>query len=415
LSAGSRHSSSRISTIPTAIRIHTFFLLPLTRLLGATVTYNLAGWGSTVLSGWVAYRLARRWLADLASTPLMLHGAAFFAGTAFAFTPYRLLRLESQLPLIGTGWLALALLAVDRWVAARRWQDALLLGAAVGLASLSSWYYAYILALLLPVFVLVRAGNLRAFITAWRTWLTVALAAGITATLVTPFLIPYLRLSAAGEAVVPLSDASFWVASPFDYFLPSLFHPLWGRRLMALLWPEPGDWLYEFAMSPGWVTLILGLWAWRQMRGGEWRALKWMMAGAFVLSLGPFLHLGRVPLPVPLPALALRAVLPGADAIRSWDRFSILVILGMALLGAAGLVLAVRTRSARRQALVLSLALVGLLFEFWPGPRTLTATAPRPVDEWLAAQPDAEPIMQYPLFEGLSGPAMFYTPFTSIR
>src|SRR5690606_16152809 len=47
--------------------IHTFLLMPVTRVLGAVVTYNLIMIGSSILTGWATYALARRWLTRLTS------------------------------------------------------------------------------------------------------------------------------------------------------------------------------------------------------------------------------------------------------------------------------------------------------------------------------------------------------------
>jgi hypothetical protein len=50
-----------------------------------------------------------------------------------------------------------------------------------------------------------------------------------------------------------------------------------------------------------------------------------------------------------------------------------------------------------------------MLFGGWMGAMPLTRVEPRAVDRWLATQPDNAPIMEYPLNEALSGPAMLYT------
>ncbi len=268
---------------------HTFFMLPLTLIAGPTLAYNVAGLASTILSGWVVYRLALRVLARLGEVnAATAHLSAFFAGAAFALSPYRFTRLAAQLPLIGTGWLALALLGLDRWFETRHPRDAALAAIGASLATLSSWYYGYMLALLLPVYLIALAGrDLPALLRDRRTWISAGLGLALTAVIVGPFLAPYLMQYGAGEALVPLTSASIWAASPLDYLLPNIRHPLWGEQVRQALWPTPGDWLFEFAISPGWAVLLFGLWGWSRVRGSHWRALKWVMGVAFVLSLGP--------------------------------------------------------------------------------------------------------------------------------
>jgi len=222
-----------------------------------------------------------------------------------------------------------------------------------------------------------------------------------------PFLLPYLQIDAEGAATIPLDEAQFWAASPLDYVLPNARQPLWGAAVQRIGWPFPGDMPYEFmTVSIGWVTLLLGVIGWRRTKGGSWRALKWLMIVAFILSLGPTLTFGRLPLGVPLPARLLREILPFADGIRSWGRFSIFVMLGASLLAGTGL--AVLEHYRRRTAVALGVTAL-LLFSSWNGAAELVSVSPRPVDLWLAEQPERFAIMQYPLEEALSGPAMLYT------
>ncbi len=390
---------------------HTFLLAPLTRWLGEVTAYNLAVLLSVWLSGLAGFWLARRWLRDLAGDRgRLLTGAAFFAGAVFAVCGYRMVRIAGHLPLIDTHWLALALLGLDRWLDTRRLREAALTGLMIALAALSSWYYGLMLAMLLPVYVLARGREVWAWRADRRTWGGAALAAGLALALCAPFLRPYLELARDGEAAVPLREASFWAASPLDYLMPNPRHPLWGEAVQAIMWPVPGHEMpAEFVNSLGWITLVFGLWSWRQVHGPRWRGLKWIVIAAFILSLGPHLHLGRVSLGIPLPALALRDLLPAADGVRSWGRFAVFVMLGFSVLAGAGLLLWLRDKPSRDRRVWGAAALIAALAAAWIGPARLVRVEPRPVDRWLAAQPDGAAIMQYPLDEALSGPAMLYT------
>ncbi|MBL8133655.1 MAG: hypothetical protein JNL42_17465 [Anaerolineae bacterium] len=397
--------------------IHTVFMTPFTLLFGEIVSYNLSVIGSTVLTGWLTFLLARRWYLRLEGefAPRLITLAALFAGAAFAFSLYRQHRLAGHLPLLDTQWLALSIFAFDRWLAQRRLRDAALTAAAVSLSALSSWYYAFMLLLLLPVYAAAYGLNWRGLLTDGRTWRSLVIAAAIVGVLCLPFLLPYLQVAGEGAATIPVEDAAFWAASPTDYLVPNPLHPLWGALVRPVIWPFPSPMITEFLTSIGLATLVLALYGSRRTRGKSWRALKWLIAAAFVLSLGPYLSLSRLPLGIPLPDLLLREALPAADGIRSWGRFSVFVMLGFSLLGGAGLLLAVGSAGARLPGRRAQIAAVGvaalMLFESWTGATPTVRVEPRPVDLWLAEQPSAAPIMEFPLSAALSGPGMYYTRF----
>ena len=397
--------------------IHTFLLIPLTLVFGEVVTYNLAVIGSTILTGWITFLLARRWFARLIDEPddRLLTLAAFFAGAAFAFCVSRQEKLTGHLPLFDTEWMVLALLAFDLWLETRKPRHAALTALALSLGALSSWYFAFILALLLPVYLIAYGVNWRQFLTDRRSWQALALVVVIVGVTNVPFLIPYLQLNTQGATFVPIQDASFWAASPTDYLIPNPLNPIWGSVMSKIIWPFPSPMITEFVISLGLVTLLLGLYGSRRTKGKHWRALKWMIVVAFVLSLGPYLYLSRLPLNIPLLDLLLRRILPSADSIRSWGRFSMVVMLGFSLLASAGLLVALHSAerpSVRRyRNAIAALVIAMMLFEAWIGPVHTVPVEPRPVDLWLAQQPDNAPIMEFPLSAALSGPGMYYTRF----
>ncbi len=394
---------------------HTFLLLPVTLAFGEIVTYNLSVIGSYVMTGWITFVLARRWLRRVVAQPneRLLTLTAFFSGAVLAFCLYRQQRVLGHVPLFETQWLVLALLGFDLWLETRRLRDATLTALGISLATLSTWYYGFMLALLMPVYALAYGISPRHLLKDRRSWLALGVVALIVGVTCVPFLIPYRDVTASGESFVSVEDAAFWAASPTDYIAPNPNHPLWGGLGKAIVWPFPTDVPAEFVVSVSWTVLVLGLYGSRVTKGRQWRALKWVIAVAFVLSLGPYLHLSRLSLGIPMPVLLLREILPVADSIRSWGRFQLFVTLGFSLLAGAGLLYLLhhlrcpRLRGARRW---IGVAVLLLMFaEVWSGAPQVNPVEARPVDHWLAAQDDDAPIMEFPLSVALSGPNLYYT------
>src|SRR5918993_3743821 len=107
-----------------------------------TLVYNLVLLGSLAASGLAMHVLAH---SVTGST-----SAAFLAGLAWACWPYRTAQLL-HLQLQAVYFLPLALWALTRVAAGRRWRDAVLLGICAGLQAMVSVYYGVMTAVTLLI------------------------------------------------------------------------------------------------------------------------------------------------------------------------------------------------------------------------------------------------------------------------
>jgi hypothetical protein len=210
---------------------------------------------------------------------------------------------------------------------------------------------------------------------------------------------------------------------------------------------------FEFTLFWGFGASLLALYGWSRDRRSLTRALGLVMLAAVVLSLGLTFHFhGRpVRLPfssgtvaafnetmttltqrlsplkipydlaeenavaIPLPAMFPYLFVPPFGGIRVWSRFGVVAGLMVASLAGLGLAAWRRERwavAAHRQARVGSLLFIGLtLFEFATVPFGLVKPGPRPVDEWLASQPEFFAVIQLPYDAALEGAQMYYSQF----
>jgi hypothetical protein len=419
---------------------HTVLALPLTALMGPVVSYNLTILISFVISGLGMYLLVTAYTARV--------GPALIGGLAFGFSPYRVAHSVGHLPLMGTGWIPLTFWAAERWRSTRRPGWAVLGGLFAGLTCLSSWYYAVFMILAFGVFLLAR-------LQPWRRafWQPSALVSGALFTLsagalILPFAVPYYQVMAEGGLTHSFGSVLAVSARPTDLIVPNLLHPVWGASLQKVF-PSQMRMFVERSIYLGWVALALAgvAIAGKRRPDAVW---AWVAVGilAMLIALGPLLTWGdeevTFPVPaaartalarigalpflqhfttiegqffVPLPALVLRLFVPGFASIRAWARMALFATLAVAVLAGLGLDRLcewLEGRGLGRTGAIATWGIGGLLLldliavpPLWPGIETYAAcTEPRPIDTWLAGQPDGA-LVEYPL--ALSGPPMYYT------
>jgi len=358
-------------------------MLPLLLVTGEpVVAYNLAFIFSFALSGWGTYLLVRHYTR---------HGAAaFLAGLAFAYAPYRFTAF-SHLQLLTFQWLPFALLCLEktlkpsaishhhrpsaagpatlsdagnvRAVAPRQALTRDLfashtLGPTVAFAVLlwlevvSSWHLAVFSGYILLIYLVgwwcrAERGS------RWAHLLRVVAALLVVAVLCWPLVPPYLDVADQLQAARRLEVVAGFAPRPTDY----LAAPNWNRTFGPLTAPladrplfTEENFLFIGLIAP--LLALLGLWnAWRrwrrnppsrscgsnraeQARGGHSPAipLTWsaIALGAWLLSWGPYLRLGEHLVLLPYGWLAHLSPLFGL--IRVPPRWMIAATLSLAIL-----------------------------------------------------------------------------------
>jgi hypothetical protein len=367
--------------------------------------YNALVIFSFIASAWATYRLAR--LLDV-SRP-----AAFLAGFVFAFSPYRFGNID-QLNQLQTEFLPLALFFAIRYLRHYRTRDLVGIGACALLQIYFGWYYTFYLAIasgLLIMFAAVSGGidGRRARVG------PIAFVAVVVLVLALPVTLPYLEQGrAVPEFRRSLLEVETGSASVLDYLRIN-------RNALLARW-------MPFAVGlqshwPGLVAVVLGAVGGASVlrrratpdRHGFTNAFRARLAGwgdggyflllasvAFVLSLGPYLHVAGRRAGITLPYAALYELVPGFTSMRVPGRIGCLALLGIAVLSAVGWD-ALRQRLAGRLAawrwLVATIGLAAIV-SAWQQPIAVvelpTAATLPPTYEWLASQSGSEPVLEVP-------------------
>ena len=283
------------------------------RWLGASpvLTYNLVLLAGLVLTGWTMSLVVARWTGSWA--------AGLTSGIMAAFNAHTLTRLP-HLQAQHTEFVPLALFSLDALLRDPRASHAVRLAGWFTLEALTSLYMLVFTAFAMAIGTLARPE-------AWwgrRLWKLaprVALAAGVAALALAPFLQPYWIVYEEGLSR-SLDDARQYSASWTDYLTtPSRIHYPWWSHLWA-----SGNGLF-----PGAIGLLLAgvaIASGAALRDARARMCLAIGLGGLALSFGPT-----------LPGYAtLYELVPLLHSIRAPARFGYLFIVAIALVAGFGLV-----------------------------------------------------------------------------
>ena len=210
----------------------------------------------------------------------------------------------------------------------------------------------------------------------WRLVRVATLASVVTVLILSPVLYALGYRFAQGR--LDTDSRTFWRSSPSGvdlvaFFVPNPNHPLVPQIARDWLTPRPERYVENVASVPL-VALGVLVAAWR--RGWRPPRIGLVVTLFFgLLALGPFIHVGGLNTYVPGPWALLRYV-PLIGLARMPSRFTVLVILGVAVLFARALHDLGR-REPRVRPWLIGCVAVLLVAELFPVPRPLfAATVP---------------------------------------
>lgn len=367
--------------------------LPLQSLFGLIVAYNLVALFHLLLASTGGYALGR--------AAGLRRGGSLVAGTVFGFNAF-LLTYGVSSAVVETstqGWLAWFLAAL-LWLLRRPGPvSALAAGVTYALAGLSSFYWALMLAIVVPIVGApalwdgLKAGP-RAHKARTIGWLLVS--AGVAAVVFWPPASALLETYQAQGAVLQdyasrkqeLLQASVMANHVHDFATLNAYLET-GKDALSV--HKDMDRLAQSTYA-GWIALVLASFG---LGRGRWRWLAFAAAGC-ALSLGPFLFLTAESwrdTPV-LWWLGLRDVLPPIRMITSYVRFCVFFYLGLAVLAgfAADRVttwFAERDGADRPAALFAPVVLAGLVF----AELAVLSPVPFPVPSAVAYVPESSQVL----------------------
>ncbi|MCE5270287.1 hypothetical protein LLH00_03290 [bacterium] len=375
-------------------------LAPVTALVGPVRMLNLFVIGNLVLTGFCMYLLVGR----LTGSRL----AGVISGAFLAFCPYSYARSIIHLDLATLGPLALLLYCVLLFDKRPGLKTGLWVVLSLVLFHVlcSVYYYIYI-PLVFGSYLLVSFVNTFVYdIRAGRRiagglsrisrgqWLAAGAVAVVLIAAGVYVYVAYLGPLSRVE-VRPLLWQERFKLSWANYLFPGVDHPLFGELARNIVTIRRN--VTESTAYLGWAPLLLALWGLRRWwrRPETWWILLPGLAG-LVLSLGPYLDLGGLKLP--LPSILLHKFAP---FIRCIGRYSVFLQVSLAALAGMGLSELIRRKGREKlfPLLLGGILLVATVEYLHPAGTTRVADSPAaggPLYTALAALPDSAEVIEYP-------------------
>jgi len=257
--------------------------LPIIASTGNVVlAYNLVFLATFVLSGLGTFLLVR----DMTGKPV----AAFVAGIAFAFAPYRISQL-SHLQVLSSQWMPFVLYGFRRFLDTGRRRTLGWASAALVAQNLSCGYYLLFFAPFAGAYAVFELW-VRRRLRDWAAWRAFAVAAAGVALCTLPMLLPYLSVRRGNVGVRTLGEITNFSADTRAFLAASPASWLWGERLSTF-------WRAEGEGFPGLAILILALGAITAGLVHRWRVSRetgprpaWRQALTGAISVLLIAHLG---------------------------------------------------------------------------------------------------------------------------
>ena len=387
--------------------------LPFSFIGGETFGYNMAMLLSFVLAGLMMFG----WIRHLTGSSF----AGLLSGTIYACLPYWQAHfLAGHLNLCGTQWIPLFFWGwfdmLQPGLGKFRKKAALKAGLGLGLTALCSQYYIYML-------ILVAAGMGIIFILFKEIprlkdaafWKTLGLFVLVAAPLLLIAELPFLTLAGSGR--MPdrnWGNASMYSASVTDFLLPATTHFAMGSWISRFF---NRDLWIEASLYIGIISLLLFIYG--AVRRKPDRRWIWflLICGILVsvlLAMGTDLHWNEQPVMIPVPEFlqgitgsdTIRFFLPGIvlfkffpffNKMRALMRFGLFALILFAAGAGLGGMKLIRRGKPKTSVLIGSILLLLVVLDFLPTPyQNFSQVNARPVDLWLAEQPDTGSVMNVP-------------------
>ncbi len=382
-------------SLHTLALVNSAIIAILSKAIGLITAFNVYFLISIALSGLFTFLLVRH----ITKSDL----SAFVSGIIFAFSPYITMHWLGHQNLVTVWFIPLFILLILKLFEDKKWLYAVLAGLVAGLASLNDFYNPIFLIGFLLLFVIwiimAKKITLKLFLQFLGTifiWLAVWSVWWI------PAITPLINTETIN--VMSLEQiTAFYSADVVRYFTPSFLNPIFGW--IASIIPGRFSGGVEGTIFLGYLPIltVLGLIIYRIKNKVKERFLFgtgfWVILGLVfgILSLGPYLKIAERIIYISLPYAWIYKILPLWGNFRVPARFSLMVILAIAVLvGIALSYLLIKIRiNSFRKILIWTFCAV-IILEFIPAPYPNMDLSIPPAYKQIAEDSESESLLEIP-------------------
>jgi hypothetical protein len=339
--------------------------IPFIRYIGLILTFNLIIISSFILTAYSTFLLVRH-LTDNSR-------AAFISGVMFAFSSYQMARALTMFSVVTSStWIPLYILSFIKAVYGRQTRQLIFAALLLTLTIISHAYYAVFLGIFSLIYVayhLIANGNAGMRSILLRRSICLACLTAL-------FSLPIIWLilsSSTKDFLIDLPMAPEFGADLLAFFIPSTHHTLWGEFVKSIYYTHFTGNDIEQTVYISFTGLFLSIVALVKARKEKTRIWSLTAFIFLILSLGPYLHIGGksefrlhgVSSMLPLPSMLLY-FLPLLRAVRAYSRFSVMLMLALAVLVGYGTNSLLVRLEGRSRAVIVCLGFIGVIicFEF---------------------------------------------------
>lgn len=362
------------------------------------ITYNLVILLGFFLSAIFMFKLAKKIVKDI--------NASILAGIIFAFCPNQLMQSAQHLGFSTPFWIIIYVFTLYKLSISINYRNMFLCSIAFSLVMLSNYYYGYFMAIFTLIwFSYMVVLKKRKFLTL-RNLMIMSSGFILVLLIIAPFIMPKsllindIKIGYTRE----FKDLFKYAARWWDYFLPSEFHPVFGKWTRCIIDRLGGRHYFERSLYIGYIPLFLAIVAivkwWREERRNS--IIPFFVFTSilfFIFSLKPIFQIGNIK--IPNFSFFAYKLLP---MFRVYSRMGIVVMLSIATLAAYGLKYilgGIKKKWCKRAMGCFCIILV--LFEYinFPPFHNIDLSMVPDVYQWLADESGDIVIVEYPFVRNI--------------